>query len=58
MINTNMLSLAYLYVYGPHEILLVNARKLNQEVREDSQCFQLKNKKHKTTEVKEILHKF
>lgn len=44
MINIDMTSLAYMYVYGPHEIVLVNARKLNQGVREDSRCFQLKNK--------------
>lgn len=39
-----MLSFAYMYVYGAHEIFLVNARKLNQEVIKDSQCFNLKTK--------------
>lgn len=52
-----MLSLAYMFMYETHEIFLVNARKLNQEVIKDSHCFNLKTRQSKTTEFKELLYK-
>lgn len=52
-----MLSFAYMYVCAwSIWNISVNARKLNQEVIKDSQCFNLKTKQSKTTEFKKILH--